>query len=158
SIDSEADQSRIIRLLDRIDDPRSTRVLAELAVGAGSPSVQMAAIDVLKGRPRRDYAGRLVEWIRGEIEYAGQPGGRPGPSGALILDTPRVRWILTYDTPPVFLPASSFRGYVGYDANGLPVIAQGRELDQLRNDLNPFSVAMKVREIEARTAALIAAA
>ena len=66
--------------------------------------------------------------------------------------------IRTYETPPVFLPASSFRGYVGYDDNGLPVIAQGRELDQMKRDQNPYSIAMKVHEIEARTAALIAAA
>jgi hypothetical protein len=66
--------------------------------------------------------------------------------------------VLTYDTPPVFLPAASFRGYAGYDANGLPVIAQGRELDRMSRDENPDTVAMKLREIEARTANLIAAA
>ncbi len=66
--------------------------------------------------------------------------------------------VLTYDTPPVFLPAASFRGYAGYDANGLPVIAQGRELDRMSRDENPDTVAMKLREIEARTASLIAAA
>ena len=76
----------------------------------------------------------------------------PGSTGGLILDTPRVRMVLTYDTPPVFLPAASFRGYVGYDANGLPVIAQGRELDRMSRDENPDSVAIKLREIEARTA------
>src|SRR5262249_52108462 len=99
-----------------------------------------------------------VERIRGKIEYAIQPVDGPGSTGALVLDTPRVRMVLTYNTPPVFLPAWSFRGYVGYDANGLPVLAQGRELDQLNRDTNPFSVAMKVHEIEARTSALIAVA
>jgi hypothetical protein len=155
---TEADQSRMLGMLERIDDPRSSRGLADLALRAGTPSLRMAAIEVLKKRPRRDYAAQLVESIRGKIDYAVQPVASPGSTGALILDTHRVRMIRTYDTPPVFLPASSFRGYVGYDANGLPVIAQGRELDQMNRDQNPFSVAMKVREIEARTAALIAAA
>jgi hypothetical protein len=155
---SAADQSRVVSLLGQIDDPRSSRALAELAVGTRSPSVRMEAIEVLRGRPRRDYASQLVERIRGKIEYAIRPVDGPGSTGALILDTPRARMIRTYDTPPVFLPASSFRGYVGYDANGLPVIAQGRELDQMNRDQNPFSVAMKVHEIEARTAAMIAAA
>ena len=37
---------------------------------------------------------------------------------------------LSYDAPPVFQPAATFRGYVGYDANGLPVVVQGKELER----------------------------
>src|SRR5262249_40364933 len=148
----------LVRMLGRIDDTRSSRALADLAVSTDFTSVRMAVIDVLKSRHRRDYASQLVERIRGKIDYAVRPVDGPGSTGALILDTPRVRMIGTYATPPVFLPAWSFRGYAGYDANGLPVIAQGRELDKMRYDQNPFSVAMKVREIEERTAVLIAQA
>ena len=154
----EADQYRLLRMLERIDDPRSSRGLAELAVSAGSPSVRTAAIAVLGGGPCGDYAGPLVESIRGKIGYEIKPLEGPGSTGALVFETSRVRLIRTYDAPPVFLPAASFRGYAGVDANGLPVIAQGRELDRMSRDPNPYSVAMKVHELEARTAGLIALA
>ena len=111
-----------------------------------SESVRQAAIAILKKRPRRDYAGQLVEMIRGKIRHTVRPVDGPGSTGTLILDTPRIRMILTYDTPAVFQPASSFRGYAGYDANGLPVIVQGRELD--RGIIGPT----KLHEIEVRTA------
>ncbi len=62
----------------------------------------------------------------------------------------------TYDVPPAFDLASSFRGYFGYDDNGLPVVAQGRELDYMKRQMaNPQVVAAKVREIEVRTANIL---
>jgi tetratricopeptide (TPR) repeat protein len=149
---SEAEQTQLLQLLGRFDDPRSSRAVADLAVMTRSESVRLAAIAVLKNRPRRDYAGQLVEMIRGKIRHTVIPVNGPGSTGALILDTPRVRMVLTYDTPAVFQPASSFRGYAGYDANGLPVIVQGRELD--RGIIGPT----KLHEIEVRTAGLIAVA
>jgi hypothetical protein len=157
-IASAANEDLLLEMLGRIDDSRSSRALADLAVSSSSTAVRMTAIEILKKRPRRDYAGQLVERIQAKIEYAVQPVQGPGSTGALLLDTPRVRMIRTYDTPPVFTPASSFRGYAGFDANGLPVIVQGRELDKLQVDRNPFSVAQKMHEIEVRTAQLVAAA
>jgi hypothetical protein len=155
---TQTDQSRLVDLLARIDDPRSSRAMAELATWTRFAPVQAAAIEILRKRPRRDYAGQLVERIRDKIAYSVQPVEGPGSRGALVLDTPRIRMVLTYDAPPAFQFAGSFRGYAGYDGNGLPVVVQGRELDRLARDQNPFSVAMKVHEWEARTASLIAAA
>ncbi len=48
---SEADQSRLVRLLEPIDDPRSSRALAELAVSARSTAIRLSATEVLKKRP-----------------------------------------------------------------------------------------------------------
>jgi hypothetical protein len=154
----EADARQQVRLLGQIDDPRSSRALAELALTTRSPWARQDAIAVLATRPPRDYAGPLVEMIRGKIDRRVVPVAGPGSTGALILDTPRVQMVLTYDAPPVFQPAATFRGYVGYDANGLPVIAQGIDLDRLNRAQDPYSVAAKVHEIEVRTANLIAEA
>ena len=107
---SESEQAHLLQLLDRIDDPRSSRALADLAVITRSESVRQAAIEVLKRRPRRDYAGQLVEMIRGKISHTLIPVNGPGSTGALVLDTPRIHMVLTYDTPAVFQPAASFRG------------------------------------------------
>jgi len=149
---SESEQNHLMQLLGQIDDPRSSRALADLAVISRSEYVRQAVIEVLKKRPKRDYAGQLVEMIRGKIRHTVIPVDGPGSTGALVLDTPRIRMVLTYDTPAVFQPASSFRGYAGYDANGLPVIVQGRELER------GIIVPSKLHEIEVRTANLIAMA
>ncbi len=149
---SESEQILMAQLFAQIDDPRSSRVLADLAVMPQSELVRQMAIEILKTRPRRDYAGPLVEMIRGKIRHQIAPVAGPGSTGALVLDTPRIRLILTYDAPAVFEPAETFRGYVGYDPNGLPVIVQGKELD--RGFIGPN----KLHEIEMRTAGFIAQA
>jgi hypothetical protein len=154
----EAEQLELLQLLGQIDDPRSSRALADLAVLTPRMPVRQAAIAVLRNRPPRDYAGALVAMIQGKVSHQIVPIAEPGASGALILDTPRIHMVLTYDTPAVFQPAATFRGYAGYDVNGLPVIAQGRDLDRMKWDPNPASVAATLRLIEARTAALIAEA
>jgi hypothetical protein len=152
----EADQLRRVRMLDRIDDPSSSRAIVNQAVQSPFESVRRAAIDSLKKRPPRDYAGNLVEKIHGIIRYEIQPVTGPDSRGALAIEAPRFRMVRTYDVPPAFDLASSFRGYVGYDDNGLPVVAQGRELDYMKRQLaNPQVVAAKVREIEIRTANIL---
>jgi hypothetical protein len=152
-----ADQARLVGMLERIDDPRSSRALAELAVTTDSSPVRTAAIEALRKRPRRDYAARLVEGIRGKIGYRIQPLQGPGSSGALVLETSRVRMIRSYDAPPVFVPGPTFWGYAGYDANGLPVVAQGIELYRMAR-MDSAAIAQTWQRIEERTATLIAEA
>ena len=152
----EADQLHRVRLLCQIDDPSSSRAIASQAVQSSFESVRRAAIDALKKRPSRDYAGNLVEMIHGTVRYKVQPVTGPDSRGALAIDAPRFRMVRTYDVPPAFDLASSFRGYVGYDDNGLPVVAQGRELDYMKRQMaNPQVVAAKIREIEIRTANIL---
>jgi hypothetical protein len=154
---SETEQTLAVRLLGQIDDPKSSVALADLAVMSRWESVRRAAIAVLKERPRREYAGRLVEMIRPKIRYWFEPVAGPGSTGALVYDTPRVHMVLTYDAPAVFRPAPSFRGYVGYDSNGLPVIAQGLELDRMAREPSAQR-SEDMQMIEARTAELLVAA
>ena len=97
--------------------------------------------------------------IHGAIRYEVQPVSGPNSRGALTIDAPRFRMIRTYDVPPAFQLASTFRGYVGYDGNGLPIVVSGRELDQMRKySGNPQVVAANVQELEVRTAGLLAMA
>jgi hypothetical protein len=61
--------------------------------------------------------------------------------------------------PPAFELDKSFRGYVGLDDNGLPIVVSGRELDRMRTLSGfPGSVESTVRELEVRTANLLAMA
>ena len=128
----EAEQLRRVRLLGQVDDPSSSRAIANQAVRTRFDSVRRAAIEILKKRPPRDYAGKLVEMIHGTIRYQVQPVSGPNSRGALAIEAPRFRMLRTYDVPPAFELASSFRGYVGYDDNGLPVVAQGVDLDYMK--------------------------
>jgi hypothetical protein len=155
----ESDQLLRVRLLGQIDDPSSSRAIANQAVQSQFESVRRAAIETLKKRPPRDYAGNLVEMVHGSIRYEVQDVPGLNSRGALAIDAPRFRMVRTYDVPPAFELASSFRGYVGYDDNGLPVVAQGRELDYMkRQSANPQAITAKVREIEIRTANMLAEA
>jgi Pretoxin HINT domain len=156
---SEPGQTRLVRLLGQIDDPSSSRVLAAQAIGTRFDSVRLEAINILKGRPPRDYAALLVEMIHGTVRYEVRPVSGPNSQGALAIDAPRFRMLRTYDVPPAFELHSSFRGYVGYDANGLPIVVSGRELDSMRAfAANPEAVAAKIQEVELRTASLLAMA
>jgi hypothetical protein len=152
----EADQLLRVSLLGQVDDPLSSRAIADQAVWTRFDSVRRAAIKVLKKRPPRDYAGKLVEMIHGTIRYQVQPVSGPNSRGALAIEAPRFRMLRTYDVPPAFELAPTFRGYVGYDDNGLPVVAQGVELDYMKRQIaNPLAVAAKVQEIEVRTANML---
>ncbi len=153
----EADQLRRVRMLGRIDDPSSSRAIANQAVTSPFESVRHAAIEALKKRPPRDYAGNLVEMIHGSIRYEVlQAVTGPDSRGALAIEAPRFRTVRTYNVPPAFDLEASFRGYVGYDDNGLPVVVQGRELDLMKRQIvNPQVVAAWVREIEIRTANIL---
>ena len=129
----EKEQFRRVRLLGQVDDPSSSRAIAAQAIWTRFESVRREAIEILKGRPPRDYAADLVEMIHGTIRYEVQPVSGPNSQGALVIDAPQFRMLRTYDVPPAFELHSSFRGYVGYDANGLPIVVSGKELDSMRS-------------------------
>jgi hypothetical protein len=156
---SEAEQLRRGKLLGQIDDRSSSRALATQAIWTRSDRVRSEAIEILKTRPPRDFAGDLIEWIQGTIHYEVQPVSGPNSRGALAIDAPRFRTVRTYDVPHAFELHASFRGYVGYDANGLPIVVSGRELDTMRATIaSPEVMAAKLQEIEIRTAAMLAMA
>ncbi len=155
---SEDDQCRLVSLLGRIDDPRASLALAEVALGTPFVSARTAAIKALRKRPRRDYVGEMVGRIRNKIEYSVELVQGPGSRGVLVVDTSRARIIRNYDTPPAFRLDRSFFGYVGYDINGLPLVVEGVELGMVAGESNPFRTALELRALEQRTALLIAAA
>jgi hypothetical protein len=146
-----------VETLARIDGPAASKELARLAVLGGSAAVRAAATEALKGRVLRDFGSMLVETIRSPIRYEIQPVQGPGSQGALMVETTRFRMLRTYDAPPAFQLARSFRGYVGYAPDGMPVVAAGAELDRLRLQ-NAELQAVNLERIKARTLDLLAAA
>jgi hypothetical protein len=155
----EADQLRRVQLLGQIDDRSSSQAIAYQAVWTLSGPVRRAAIEVLKRRPPRDYAGSLVEMIRGSIRFEVQSLTTPDSPGVLAIEAPRFRIVRNYVSPPAFTLGESFRGRVGFSPNGLPIVAPGAELENLdRTGWNPPTVAAKFQELEMRTANMLAQA
>jgi hypothetical protein len=152
---SDTDQLVAAEVLGRIDTPASTRGLAALAVLSRSAAVRSAATEALRGREPRDYARPLVERIHFPMSYRVRPVKGPGSPGALEVETPRFKMLRTYDAPPAFQLGANFYGYVGYDSNGLPVAARGKELDKMARE-GPVQRAADLEAIEARTARQIA--
>ena len=155
---SAAQQEVAVSMLARIDAPASSMALAKLALFGDSETVRQAAIEALRGRNLRDFVGSLVEMIHSQVRDEVQHVQGPGSQGALAISTPRFRMLRTYDVPPAFLLGPTFRGYVGYDANGMPVVVAGRELDQV-NRFGTFNLQIgAMAAFEARTQELLRAA
>ncbi len=91
------------------------------------------------------------------MKYEVQPVRGPGSRGALYVETSRYKLLRTYDAPPAFQLDGSFFGYVGYDANGLPVVIRGRELARMATK-TPDLQAADLAALEARTQQLLLAA
>jgi hypothetical protein len=127
------DQREAVRLLGQIEGPASARQLALVAIRSDFEPVRREAIELLKGRELRDYAEPLVQMLHRPWTYRVVPVQGPGSNGTLEIDSARFHLIRTYDAPSPFALAGSFRGYVGIDANGLPLVISGRELDHLRS-------------------------
>lgn len=153
----DAGQATAVRLLARVDAPVATRRLADLALFARAPDVRAAATGALRGREPRDYAGALVDMIRSPLRCSVLPVRGPGRPGALLVEGPRFRMERRYDAPAPFQLGSNFYGYVGYDGNGLPVVARGVEVSRLERE-KPDRAARDLAALEARTASMIAEA
>jgi tetratricopeptide (TPR) repeat protein len=144
---SSADQLKAATLLSGIVSPASAKELARLAVMCESPDVRETAIASLKNREPRDYVGELIDMVQPHVEYKVQPVQGPGSQGALMIDTPRFTMLRTYDAPPAFSLASTFRGAVTYDSDGMPIVIRGVELDRMKfmNAKNQQAILDEVR-------------
>jgi hypothetical protein len=150
---TEPDQLRGVQMLGRIDSPGSTWELARLAVKSASPTTRKAAVEALKPRNRRDYAGRLVEMIRAPIRYQVEPIRGPGSTGFLATETPPYRVLRTYDAPPLFPSSFWFRGHVTYDAvSAVPLVVFPNEAKALAGWRGTVRQARALTAIYARTA------
>ena len=118
-----------VAMLARFDTPESTLKLAEMAVANPSPWIRGKAIKALRGRDSRDYVGALVDLVHSAIKLHVQPVAGPGAPGLVIVETPRVKMIRTYDAPTIFRPEQLAGGFFGFDDDGLPVVAMAAQVE-----------------------------
>ena len=66
----------------------------------------------------------------------------------LVLDTPRYHLERSYEAPPPVMPGYNFSGYIGYDSNGLPIAASGREWSRIESDFSSSRLEKQERGVE----------
>lgn len=150
------DQERAVKLLGQIRSPGSSQELAFLAVRSDFEPVRSMAIEALEGREPRDYAENLVKMIHGPWTYEAMAVNGPGSNGSLVVDSAKFHVVRTYDAPAPFKLGSSFRGYVGIDPNGLPIVINGRDLDKYYS--KPKEAASILAQDERQTAEMLTTA
>ncbi len=151
-----------VQLLSQIRDQSATTSLAKIAISTDDDAIRSLAIDALSKREPREFGKFLVDLFHTPMHYVFEPVNGPGSTGGLIVDTPRFHLARTYDAPPPFRLGATFQGYIGYDGNGMPVVATSNDLNQLWNDrTSTFLMRSPLQDIaylEQRTAQMLAAA
>ncbi len=117
-------QKTAVKLLGQIDAPGSSRALALIALMSRSAEVKREAVQVLKKRDPRDYAGVWIAFLRDPIKYDVKPVKGPGSRGELLVksktgNVDRVYTPLVAPSLPM-LPGDG----IALDANGLPVVVR----------------------------------
>ena len=117
-------QQVAVQVLGQIDDPSASRALVMLAVFGGSANVRRKAVETLRHRDAREFAGLLIAMIQRDDQVRGQAGRGPGPAGR-ALDQGQQRNAeseagLRRRAPPS-VPCSPAIAW-SLDSNGLPVI------------------------------------
>jgi hypothetical protein len=115
-------QEVAVRVLGQIESPGSSRALAILGVFSPAPSVRQGAVQILRRRDPRDFASILFGLLRDTIKYETKKLKGPGSQGELLVknkDANVKRVYTPLAAPDVNLMPND---YVGFDANGLPVI------------------------------------
>ena len=97
--DKTSDQLKQVQLLSQVDAPSASRSLAALAVFARSPEVRRLAIETLKRRDVREFAGPIVALLRDSIKYEVRPVGGPGSPGALFIQGRKSDNLRRYSPP-----------------------------------------------------------
>jgi hypothetical protein len=113
-----------VKLLGQIDAPGSARALALVALMSQSADVKRAALDILRTRDPRDYAGVLIALLRDPLKYNVKSVNGPGSQGELLIkskngNVKRVYTPLVAPSIPL-LPNDA----IALDADGLPVIVR----------------------------------
>ncbi len=109
------EQAWAVRLLGRIDAPRSTRELAKLAIFGLERPVRASALDRLVGRDPRSFVGLLINWLREPIRFQAQGPDDDGQQAVLRVEGDRAIVERAYEP---FLVDRSGRRLPGDDRAG----------------------------------------
>jgi Pretoxin HINT domain len=117
-------QQSAVQVLGQIDDASASRSLVMSAVFSGSADVRRKAVETLRRRDAREFAGLLIAMIQKPIKYTVKRVGGPGRPGELYIygqgSTPNLRRVYAPPAGPSITPLPGDR--IEFDQYGLPVI------------------------------------
>ena len=118
----KSDQLILIDVLNRIDKPISSKVLALIAVYGKSTDIRRHAIEILRDRPSQDFIDVLVGLMTDEFKFEVRPVGGPGSPGVLFVEGEKFNVSRFYAPPaaPNIMPQPG--DVITYDQNGMPII------------------------------------
>lgn len=116
------DQSLLIQVLDQIERPMATKMVAFLAVYGTAPEVRKQATLVLRSRPVGDYLDLLVGLMVDPLNFEIQHIGGPGSPGVIMVEGERFNSARFY-APPAAPEVTPLPGdIITVDASGQPAI------------------------------------
>ena len=110
-----------VQILGQIDAPAASRALAMLAVFGSADEVRRVAMETLKRRDAREYAGILIAMLQDPIPYEVRPVGGPGAPGGLFVQGKPFNIQRLYSPPAPLIPVGPTDTF-GYDAYGRPLL------------------------------------
>ena len=140
-------QQVAVQVLGQIDDASASRSLVMLAVFSGSPGVRRKAVETLRRRDAREFAGVLIAMIKKPVKYKVKQVGGPGQPGELFIfgqgSTPNLRRL--YSPPAAPSVAMQPGDRLVTDQNGLPVINRPAGNMSMITNLPTFEAGMRQR-------------
>jgi tetratricopeptide (TPR) repeat protein len=140
-------QQVAVQVLGQIDDASASRSLVMLAVFSGSPGVRRKAVETLRRRDAREFAGVLIAMIKKPVKYKVKQVGGPGQPGELFIfgqgSTPNLRRL--YSPPAAPSVAMQPGDRLVTDQNGLPVINRQAGNMSMITNLPTFEAGMRQR-------------
>jgi hypothetical protein len=82
-------QNAAVQMLSQIDGPSASNGLAALAVFSRVPEVRSRALEALKRRDPREYAGGLIAMLHKPFQYEVRPTRNPNSPGELFVQGER---------------------------------------------------------------------
>ncbi len=116
------DQSILIQVLDQIERPMATKMIAFLAVYGTSPEVRKQATLALRSRPDQDYLDLLIGFMVDPLNFEVQHISGPGSPGVIMVEGERFNSARFY-APPAAPEVTPLPGdIITFDASGQPAI------------------------------------
>ena len=107
-----------LRTLAQIDSAAASKAITVLALTANDPNVRRAAVETLRRRDAREFAGPLINLLRERVEYQVQDVAGPGSTGKLLVKEPKRKVQRLYSTPAV----PNYLAWLTQQADGAPTL------------------------------------
>ncbi len=117
-----ANQQAAVQILGQVNAPGASRALTLMSLFSTSPEIRRQAVEILRRRDPREFAGLLVGMIRDRVKYKINRVGGPGSPGALTVEGDKADTQRRYSPPPAPTYIPAINDTVFPDAFGQPVI------------------------------------